>query len=139
MLVIFIFSSDNGNLSSEKSNKVIIRISEVLTGEDLDEETEKLYIKKYELSIRKLAHFSVYFILGLLLISLVSEYMVINYKSLLLGIVLSFLYACSDEVHQLFVDGRSGNIIDVLIDTFGSTCGVYLYYFIYKLRRKSCE
>ena len=139
MLVIFLFSSDNGNLSSKKSNELIIRISEVLTGEDLDEETEKLYIKKYELSIRKIAHFSIYFILGLLLISLISEYRIIDYKCLLLGIILSFLYACSDEVHQLFVVGRSGNIIDVFIDTFGSTGGIYLYYFIYKLRRKSYE
>ena len=32
---------------------------------------------------------------------------------------LSFLYACSDEYHQTFVDGRAGTATDVVIDSVG--------------------
>jgi VanZ family protein len=35
-----------------------------------------------------------------------------------------FLYACSDEIHQLFVPNRSGELLDVLLDTFGGSLGV---------------
>ena len=50
--------------------------------------------------------------------------------------VFCFLYACSDEVHQLFVPGRSGNIIDVGIDSIGSYFGILFFYIYYQLRRK---
>jgi VanZ family protein len=39
-------------------------------------------------------------------------------------ILLCFLYASSDEIHQLFVPGRSGSFIDILLDTFGSSCAI---------------
>ena len=45
------------------------------------------------------------------------------------------LYACSDEIHQTFVAGRSGEVLDVLIDTIGGSLATYLYYIIYKRRR----
>ena len=59
-----------------------------------------------------------------------------GYKSILLSIGISFLYACSDEIHQLFVPGRSGNILDVLIDTVGASVGVLVFSFIV---RKCCK
>ncbi|MBR4026926.1 MAG: VanZ family protein [Lachnospiraceae bacterium] len=33
--------------------------------------------------------------------------------------LIAFLYACSDEFHQLFVPDRAGLLIDVLVDTVG--------------------
>ena len=47
------------------------------------------------------------------------------------------LYACSDEIHQTFVAGRSGEVLDVLIDTVGGSLATILYYLIY--RRKKHE
>ena len=35
-------------------------------------------------------------------------------------LVLCFLYACSDEFHQLFVPDRAGLFTDVLVDTAGA-------------------
>ena len=35
-------------------------------------------------------------------------------------------YACTDEFHQLFVPGRSGQITDVMIDTLGGSIGVLI-------------
>ena len=38
-----------------------------------------------------------------------------------------FLYACTDEFHQLFVPGRSGNFRDVIIDTSGGVLSAILF------------
>ncbi|MBC8059640.1 MAG: VanZ family protein, partial [Clostridiaceae bacterium] len=40
-------------------------------------------------------------------------------KSIFLAVGLVFFYACTDEIHQLFVKGRSGRFRDVMIDTSG--------------------
>jgi len=43
-----------------------------------------------------------------------------------------FLYACSDEIHQLFVPGRSGKFTDVLIDSAGALLAVLLCFLVKK-------
>ena len=37
-----------------------------------------------------------------------------------ISLVLTFIYACTDEVHQLFIDGRAGRCTDVIIDMAGA-------------------
>lgn len=49
--------------------------------------------------------------------------------SLLIGIE----YATLDEIHQLFVDGRSGQFIDVCIDTIGVALGICIWMLCYKV------
>lgn len=134
MITIFLFSSDSGDESSVKSDGIITRVSEVLVGHKLKGEERNKYIDMYSYFLRKTAHFTIYFILGILLISLVSEYTSINYKSFLIALLIAFLYALSDEVHQLYVPGRSGQFSDVLLDSFGSLVGISVYFLIYKLR-----
>ena len=51
-------------------------------------------------------------------------------------IIIIILYSCSDEIHQLFIPGRSGEIRDVLIDTLGGFNGSIFYKLYFKLRRK---
>jgi len=41
-------------------------------------------------------------------------------RALAAAILLTVLYALSDEYHQTFVEGRSGKPLDVLIDTAGA-------------------
>ena len=48
-------------------------------------------------------------------------------------------YAAIDEIHQLFVPGRSGEIKDVLIDSCGSFIGIHFYYFVSMIRRRLHE
>ena len=38
---------------------------------------------------------------------------------------IAFVYACSDEYHQSFVDGRVGSPIDVTIDSIGIALAIY--------------
>lgn len=68
--------------------------------------------------VRKCAHFLEYMILALFAFNVFKLYFNIKQISFI-TIVFVFLYACSDEVHQLFVLGREGAIRDVIIDTCG--------------------
>lgn len=57
----------------------------------------------------------------------------VEFKRILISTIIGFLYACSDEIHQLFSPGRSGKLIDVSIDTMGVLNGVLLVLLICKL------
>lgn len=73
--------------------------------------------------VRKTAHFSEYFILSII------SYLTLREdknrkKSAIYAIIICFLYACSDEIHQYFVPGRAMLFMDVLIDTSGGICAM---------------
>ncbi len=139
MLLIFVFSTDNGEESSGKSDGLIIKISEIIGNKKITKKDKAEIIDKYVVLVRKGAHFIIYLTLGLLIISFLKEFMVVNYKTVLLAVFLTFLYACSDEIHQLYVAGRSGEVKDVLLDTAGATIGCLIYSLFYKIRRKFYE
>jgi VanZ family protein len=44
----------------------------------------------------------------------------------LLAAAISFVYACSDEYHQTFVEGRTGTPVDVGLDAIGIALAAYL-------------
>ncbi len=135
MSLIFIFSNDSGVQSTKKSDGFIIRIVEVFYGRELSLQEKEKWVAYLVLPVRKGAHLGVYLILGVLALSFISEFISISWKSILISMVVCFIYACSDEVHQLLVPGRSGNIKDVLLDTIGSGIGVLGLNYI--LRRMS--
>ena len=123
MLTIFFFSSDDADQSTKKSDGLIIRTSELILGRNLNNKEKENIINKFVVPVRKTAHFTIYFILGLCFINLLKEYMVIDKRSIVYTILFVAVYACSDEIHQLFVSGRSGELLDVFIDTTGGFIG----------------
>ena len=139
MITIFMFSSDKDYESSRKSNSIITGIADVFSKKKLSDVEKDRYINKYVFVVRKTAHFTIYLILGLLVISLLKEYMIISWKSVFFSLLIVFLYACSDEFHQLFVSGRSCEFRDVLIDSSGGFVGSCIYYLFYSLRRRKHE
>lgn len=129
LIVIFCFSSDNGIDSTNKSDGFIINTIEFIKGSELTTKEKEIYIDKLVTPVRKGAHFTEYFILGILVYSLFSEFF--SKKQLIIySIIFCFLYACSDEIHQLFVVGRSAKFLDVIIDTLGSFTGIFIFDFI---------
>ena len=56
----------------------------------------------------------------------------------IITIIFCFLYACSDEIHQLFIPGRSGELLDVLIDTTGGILSSFIYT-SFRVRRRLHE
>jgi VanZ family protein len=137
MVMIFLLSNEEAVKSSKKSDGLIIRSVELFTGKSLSVQEKEKVLKYLVFPVRKCAHLSLYLILGILVISLLREYMVINTKLVLLSLLICFLYACSDEIHQLFVPGRSGEVRDVLIDTLGACLGVSFYYVVFRKKKMS--
>jgi len=76
---------------------------------------------------RKYAHLFIYLFLGLLIKNALSYSGVHGFKSILIAIFISLLYAVSDEVHQYFIPGRTALVFDVFIDTAGASIGIILY------------
>lgn len=128
MGVIFGFSAQPAAASSKLSGTVretVVKIAEKLfpsLGEKMDaEQNGEGFLTTL---IRKTAHFSCYLILGVLSMWTLSAYGV-GKRRWLISLLFCMLYAVSDEVHQLFVPGRAGKIVDVLIDTAGSATGIF--------------
>lgn len=137
MLTIFMFSSETAPSSTKTSKDVTKSVVSIVVKDD--EKTDKIVDKSW-LMMRKFAHFIEYFIFGLLLINLLKDYKVLDYKLLLISIFLALLFSISDELHQTFISGRSGEIRDVCIDSMGACMGIMLYYLLYsryKKKRKS--
>ena len=127
MVIIFMFSCENSDESSDTSGTFTIFIAEHFVS-DFDtlssSEQEEVY-GKIDHIVRKCAHFSVYTSLGFCLSTAVGRRRLFSPGSLLaLGV--SFLYACSDEIHQSFVPGRACMFTDVLIDTSGALTGMLI-------------
>jgi VanZ family protein len=77
--------------------------------------------------IGQLMHFLEYAVLSLLLFRALYKTSAASTKIPALVILISMLFALSDEIHQLFVPGRAFQGVDLLIDLLGVLCGVYLY------------
>ena len=130
MGIIFSFSSDNGDDSTKKSDSFILSIVEVFYNRDLSASEEEKWTTYLVTPVRKGAHFFVYLVLGILICNFLLEYIEISRKLKLISIFSSFIYACSDEIHQLMVPGRSGQVSDVVLDTFGASIGIIIFTFI---------
>lgn len=125
--IVFFFSNSTGTDSNHTSDVVTEKMLDVyssITKKEISQDRKKGLILDMRLLIRKTAHFTIYLVLGILTYLFIDTY---NLKhKILISILITFLFACSDEVHQLFVDGRTGSIIDVGIDTIGSSVGILL-------------
>lgn len=94
--------------------------------------------------VRKLMHASVYFVLAFIIIIFVNMLFKNNkyLLSLFITIVLCFVFAMTDEYHQTLVVGRTGQFLDVIIDTAGALVGTLFYgtyYVVYKMGKNTEE
>lgn len=127
MIVIFVMSNTNGNDSSSQSN---FFANIVLQFVNINKETLTFII-------RKAAHMSEYAILALLTYYALTK-IAFNKKIIFqITFLISFLYACSDEFHQLFISGRSGQFTDVLIDSAGCLIMLLFSYLWQKRKNES--
>ncbi|NLK74836.1 MAG: VanZ family protein [Clostridiales bacterium] len=131
MIIIFCFSHQQAEGSNEKSLPIangILSIHENITNTSYDgeERVEKLNIINHV--VRKLAHFTEYAILAISVAFFLWTWNFKDLRLILLSIIITSIYAVTDEVHQLFIPGRSGEIKDVLIDSLGGIAGALLFY-----------
>ena len=137
---MYYFSSQDAQVSGSQSQSVVRLIDKIRDKVTLqDEKLIKFQIKVYDklkgfgsksYIVRKMAHFSIYALIGislLLFIYIFSKKLVL---SSLIAFLVSIMYACYDEYRQLSIPGRSGNIKDVFIDSLGALTGIILTFII---------
>ncbi len=123
--VIFAFSNQNAIQSTSISRKITEKVTENIKQiQELEKEEREEALLKVEVFIRKLAHFSIYLLVGFVVMLLMEIYNMKLRNKILCSFGLGFLYATLDEIHQLFVPGRSGRITDVFIDSCGVVVGI---------------
>lgn len=131
ILFIFINSMFSAEASAEQSGSVLEFVKLILLKFNLN-------INVNEYFIRKSAHFIEYSILGILLISTEIGYTDNILKHIINPIFVGLLIPVIDESIQLFSDGRSAQVSDILLDFSGVLFGVFIMgvvYFIF-LRKK---
>lgn len=112
LLVIFLFSNQDGSTSTSLTNGIL---EKYLFFVDSD---------IFFMIIRKMAHITEYFILGILVLNFINEFKVD--KKLIISILICFILASFDEFHQLFIPDRTGCLLDVFIDMIGASLGILI-------------
>ena len=82
--------------------------------------------------LRKIAHFTEFCCLGVLMRWMAQMRQKPQWKRLLLPVLTGIAVACVDETIQCFVPGRGPGILDVCIDAAGVTLGVLILTLVYR-------
>ncbi len=150
MVFIFMMSSAGKDESNSQSGAVCEFICEhfVEGYEEMAPEEQIQMQQKISFPVRKCAHLSEYAVLGALMTLTAASWRWEDEETMRTGetpggtvrilpvLAAGFLYAVSDEIHQIFVPGRSGEPRDVLIDTSGVLIGICLVRFHFSLRER---
>lgn len=142
MVLIFCFSAQSGGESGSLSDAIARMLASAFVGgfDNMPIEQQTQIIVQMSWPIRKTAHASEYACLVMSLVitcwqlhawrcdkkAVMSS---LGRRVTLVGVVafiIAVLYACSDEVHQLFIDGRAGQVADVFVDASGAAIGCLL-------------
>lgn len=140
MIIVFMLSGQVAVESSDISNSVTRWLIKVIFNNISEQQIDAL-ILKLDPVIRKLAHFTLYMIGGILNLNLVNEYKERMKYTKITSIIIGVTYAITDELHQCFVPGRSAEIRDVYIDSLGILLGVLIMsgLKLFKNRMIKCE
>lgn len=126
MAIIFYFSSRPANQSAGQSSVVTLFLQRLFHTEAITEHM-----------VRKFAHFTEFAGLGFLINT--ALYYSIGKQKLPLGIAIVSAYAGTDEIHQIFVDGRSCQFTDWALDTAGIVTGAIIFLILNLIIRKIIE
>ncbi len=138
MAVIFSFSARPAEQSTGDSRWAGHMIGQLFVpgfGDWSDKEQEA-FAEKVDYPVRKTAHAMEYAVLGLLTAGAYIRRGTSIRKGILVPWGIAALYAASDEFHQLFVPGRSGQVSDVVLDSAGVLAGVLLLAGIRRARNR---
>lgn len=124
MSLIFYLSHQPATESNKLSREITEKIVKVV--EEVASDTRS-NPKRLNHIIRKGAHFFAYFILGILLMYSLYRNHTYGLKAASIALSICILYAISDEVHQIFIPGRSGQLADVILDSAGGIVGILSY------------
>lgn len=125
MGLIFYLSAQTAVISVGTSG-FFVQLFEKLFGVDFEQEL-----------IRTLAHFCEYALLAFLM----SNTFLARFRKTKqpLPIVAAWGYAWTDEIHQIFVDGRAFQLSDLAVDLGGILLGAFCYFILIKIIKAFSE
>lgn len=133
LITIFNFSNEVADKSSGTSARVIEGTIKLVEPK-ITQEKLNMKIEILQPIFRKCAHFTLYAILGFFTYNFVRTIKGNNTKNnenttkiyLIASQVFCTTYSLTDEIHQMFIPGRSCELRDILIDSIGSFVGILI-------------
>ena len=132
MVMIYCFSMENAEESDYRSSRIAMPVVRLLHPDydQLEPDAQREIYNSVQHAVRKCAHFTEYMILGFLLRLCLESWFGHRLRRhripALIGFGAGTAYACTDELHQLSIEGRSGQWTDVMVDSSGVLLGVTL-------------
>lgn len=143
-IIIFGFSAQDGEQSGSLSQLIsekCVEFINTISGKHWSRIFMEQLTAYFEHPIRKLAHFSEYACMGILVYTILNQWVESSRKRYLITVLWIFVSAAADEFHQYFVPGRYASFADVCLDTCGGVFGMFLCLavikFIKKIEQKS--
>ena len=131
--VIFLFSLQPGEVSGDISGSLLQKVLEWFAP-GVFEQLETMPQEELEfwhMILRKCAHFTEFAVLGVLSGLTLLQTKVKRHG--FIAMVFCLVIAAMDETLQLFVDGRAGRAVDVMIDGAGALVGIgVVFYYLAK-------
>ena len=139
-VTIFGFSNQNSETSAGLSQKVTNFVVEFVPSiKNMPEKEKEQAEYRIEKIIRKIAHYSIYTLVGILLMALMSTYKIKELDRIAISMIIGVIYAATDEIHQAFVPGRGPLVTDVILDSIGVLTGICIVLLVYKIICKMCR
>ncbi len=131
LVVMFIFynSIQNGESSSNASTTVLNFINNIINSIGLNFKLEGYFI-------RKLAHFVEFFTLGVFLMLTFEAFTNKIFSIIGFPMFLAIFIPVIDEYIQIYSDGRTSSVKDVLLDFFGAMIGIIIVSLFFVLNKK---
>lgn len=122
--ILLYFSLQSSEASNNMSRLLAQRLDALLgrIGIEKNGLTEQEQIEYYNIILRSFAHLFIYFVLGKLSNELLLKTKV-RYKKII-AICFCVFLAIMGEIVQLYIDGRTARVRDVLVDSAGAVIGV---------------
>lgn len=118
LIIIFAFSNQTGEISGSASNGILYNIFEnIYELFNLNKDNLVNFVNIIENPLRELMHSFEYFVLTILSLNVLINFNIQN--KIIILIMFIFIAASLDEIHQLFVPGRSFEYFDILMDMIG--------------------
>lgn len=134
MIAVFKFSNEPADTSTNTSGNTIKAIINIFPNiRNMEENEKEQIVSNLQPIVRKLAHFSIYTLGGILIYNFINTYDIKNKRKMIYSFIIGGVYSITDELHQLFIPGRSGEIRDVCIDLCGVILGILIMIFLIRL------
>jgi hypothetical protein len=81
-----------------------------------------------DFTIKKIGHMLLFGVLAVLVYRGLIGQGVPRKKAAIWAVAISLVYGMTDELHQIFTQGREARVRDVVVDGIGSSLSIYIFY-----------